>query len=173
MSKLLSTLAAISSSTVRPIDWTMGGLPQLVSAQKGSFALINSNFMALHCYEERELNSLLQFSCIEIAKSPQTMMQLAALLRNPNVLERIASRLVTPDRVQKTTIPTIYLPRLQIVIAEMLAKLDSSVKSSLGVYHPIVDIFTYLIGSPLAKAGMLVKGEGTFVVATDTELTPT
>lgn len=173
MSKLLSTLAAISSSTVRSIDWTMGGLPQLVSAQKGSFALINSNFMALHCYEERELNSLLQFSCIEIAKSPQTMMQLAALLRNPNVLERIASRLVTPDRVQKTTIPTIYLPRLQIVIAEMLAKLDSSIKSSLGVYHPIVDIFTYLIGSPLAKAGMLVKGEGTFVVATDTELTPT
>lgn len=173
MSKLRSTLNKISSSTVRAIDWTMGGLPQLVSAQKGTFALVNSNFMALHCYEERELSSLLHFSCIEIAKSPQTMMQLAALLRNPNVLERIARRLVTPDRVQKTNVPTIYLPHLQIVIAELLSKLDPSIKTTVGAYHPIVDIFTFLIGSPLAKAGMLVKGEGTYVVATDTELTPT
>lgn len=173
MSALITALSQISTSTVRSIDWTIGGLPQLISAQKGSFALINSNFMSLRCYEERELESLLQFSCIEIAKSPQTMMQLAALLRNPNVLDRIASRLVTPDRVQKTNIPTIYLPRLQTTIAEMLSKMDPAIKTSLGVYHPIVDIFTYLIGSPLAKAGMLVKGEGTFVVATDAELTPT
>lgn len=173
MSALIQALKEIKTATVREIDWTLGGLPNLTTAQRGAFALINSHYMSLNCYEEQSLESLLQFSCIEIAKSPQTMMQLSALLRNPQVLSSIAAKIVTPDRVQKTNVPTIYLPRLQAVIADMLAKIDSSIKGIANVYHPIVDVYTYLIGTPIAKAGMLVKGEGSYVVAMDKNMVPT
>lgn len=173
MSTLLQAMKNITNAVVRPLNYTLGGLPNLTAAQRGTFALVNSNYYSLRCYEERTLEALLQFSCIEIAKSPQTMMQLSSLLRNPNVLNMIAEKIVTPDRVQKTSVPTLYLPRMQQTIADILAKVDPEIKGISSVYHPIVDVYTFLVCTPLAKAGMLVQGEGTYIVSMEKDLIPT
>lgn len=173
MNKIFQAIKDIQSATVRELDVSLTALPNLTASAKGNFALINSHYFSIRCYEEKELASMLHFSCLRLAESPTEMMRFAHLLRSPTLLQNIAAKIVKADRIQKTNVPTIYLPTLQMTISQVLSNMGKDLGGGISISHPIVDIFTYLIATPIAKAGMLVKGENTYVVSTDTTLVPT
>lgn len=170
---LLRQLSTLGSTVVRPIETQMIGLPKLSSASQATFALINTDYNSFGFYAENKLESLLDFSCLRLAQSPELMLQLASLLRTPAVLEVIAGKVVRADRVQKTDVPMITINRLSTVIGDALKQVDSTIVTTPAGPHPITDIFTYLVATPIAKAGMLAPSEGTFVARTQKTFTPT